>query len=245
MTNLELTGNIAASLVDNHLLVALKAGVIQLLVVLQLLQCLTEREGGRTPGVPGRSTAHPPRLAGLDTLQEVVVLRLLAGLLRPVEEVVLGESEPAVLVVARPQLFLRLIVQKDPREGEVVHDDVVELGVVDDESVAHIRLQIEEEALSVELGGERQGIVEGVTQPCVHRGHAAAPQGGVHQVLLDGPGEGVLPHTPLHTLRLHLPTEAGDELAGRQVGRPPPARVRDVGAEGDGRGRNTGLHTPQ
>ena len=51
------------------------------LVLLQLLHGLTERDGVRTPGVPGRSTAHHPRLAGLHTLQEVVVL-LFAGLLR-------------------------------------------------------------------------------------------------------------------------------------------------------------------
>ena len=60
----------------------------------------------RTPGVPGRSTAHTPRLAGLHTLQEVVVLLLLAGLLRPVEEVVLGDGDLVVFIISRLNVLL-------------------------------------------------------------------------------------------------------------------------------------------
>ena len=51
----------------------------------------------RTPDIPGRSTAHPLRLVGLHALQEVVLLLLLAGLLRPVEEVVLGDGDLGVV----------------------------------------------------------------------------------------------------------------------------------------------------
>ena len=84
-------------------------------------------------------------------------------------------------------------------------------------------------------------IVEGVTEPSVHRGHAAAPHGGVHHGLLDIHGEGVLPHTALYSLRPHLITEAADELPRRHVGRVPPARAGAVRTEGDGGGGNTGL----
>ena len=71
-------------------------------------------------------------------------------------------------------------------------------------------------------------IVEGVTEPSVHHGHAAAPQGGVHHVLLHVEGEGVLPHTPLYSLRPRLATEAADELPRRHVGRVLPAIVGAV-----------------
>ena len=69
--------------------------------MLELVHGLTERDGVRTPGVPGRSTPHHPRLADLHALQEVVLLPLhllLAGLLRPVEEVVLGDGDIVFLV---------------------------------------------------------------------------------------------------------------------------------------------------
>ena len=61
---------------------------------------MTERDGVRTPDVPGRPTPHTLRLAGLHALQEVVVLLLLAGLLRPVEEVVLGDGDLMPLIVS-------------------------------------------------------------------------------------------------------------------------------------------------
>ena len=77
-TNLEFTGNVAASPVDNYLLLAVvKVGLVQHLMMVELLHGLTERDGVRTPD---RSTPHPPRLACLQALQEVVVLLLLAGL---------------------------------------------------------------------------------------------------------------------------------------------------------------------
>ena len=66
----------------------------------------------RTPDVPGRSTAHHPRLAGLHALQEVVVLLLLlAGLLRPVEEVVLGEDDVVVVKLTRLQVLPGLVIR--------------------------------------------------------------------------------------------------------------------------------------
>ena len=112
-------------------------------MVLELLHALTERDGERTPDVPGRSTAHPPRLAGLHALQEVVVLLLLAGLLRPVEEVVLGEKDPTELVTSRLEAWVVaiLVLQPDPGEGDGVGDEVVKLGVVDDDSVADVGVE--------------------------------------------------------------------------------------------------------
>ena len=195
----------------------------------------------RTPGVPGRSAAHHPGLAGLHTLQEVVVLLLLAGLLRPVEEVVLGESHPTEVVPARPHVLSCLVIQPDTGEGESVGDDVVKLGVVDQDSVAQAGLQVEE-AVGVDLSGERLGVGEGVTHPGVHRGHAAAPQRGVRHVLLDVEGEGLLPDTPLHILDTpHLRAEAADELPRLQVGGVSPSIAGAVRTEGDGGGRNPRL----
>ena len=90
--HLVFAGGFAPSLShDLPLLVSDKKKVYPL-VLCELLHGLTERDGVRTPDVPGRSTAHPPRLAGLHALQEVVLLLLLAGLLRSVEEVVLGHT---------------------------------------------------------------------------------------------------------------------------------------------------------
>ena len=48
-TNLEFTWNVAASLVNNYLLLAVvKVGSVQVLMVLELLHGLTERDAGRT-----------------------------------------------------------------------------------------------------------------------------------------------------------------------------------------------------
>ena len=93
VTNLVITGNITARGVDNHCLMKVDSFCVQDFVLMELVHGLTERDGVRTPGVPGRSTAHTLRLAGLHTLQEVVVLLLLTGLLRPVEEVVLRDGD--------------------------------------------------------------------------------------------------------------------------------------------------------
>ena len=81
-----------------------------------------------------------------------------------------------------------------------------------------------------------------MTETEVDRGHVAAPQGGVHHVLLDVEGEGFLLHTPHHVLpTTHLLTEAADELPRRQVARVLPAIAGPVRTEGDGGGRNSGL----
>ena len=93
VTNLVFTGNLAASLVDNHLLLTVKVSRVQALVLLELLHGLTERDGVWTPGVPGRSTPHHLRQAGLHALQEVVMLLLHTGLLRSVEVVVLSDGD--------------------------------------------------------------------------------------------------------------------------------------------------------
>ena len=106
-----MTGNATASLVNNNLLFAKKENCVLLLMLLELVHGLTERDGVRTPDVPGRSTPHHPRLAGLHALQEVVVLLLLAGLLRPVEEVVLGEDDVVVVKLTRLQVLPGLVIR--------------------------------------------------------------------------------------------------------------------------------------
>ena len=82
---------------------------------MELVHGLTERDGVRTPDVPGRSAAHHPRLAGLHTIQEIVVLLLLAGLLRPVEEVMFGEGDLVEIKGARLHIPC-LVLQQDPRK---------------------------------------------------------------------------------------------------------------------------------
>ena len=110
--------------------------------MLELLHGLTERDGVRTPDVPGRSTANLPRLAGLHALQEVVVLLLLAGLLRPVEEVVLGDGDEVSLIVAALHVPVPLVLQHDPGEDLASLQDEVKAGVVDKDSVVQVRVEI-------------------------------------------------------------------------------------------------------
>ena len=71
----------------------------------------------RTPDVPGRSTPHPPGLAGLHTLQEVVVLLLLARLLRPVEELVLCDEDIVAFIVACLEVLSGNVMDQDPGEN--------------------------------------------------------------------------------------------------------------------------------
>ena len=127
-----------AGVVDDHLLFIVDVEPVQPLVLLELDHGLTERDGVRTPDVPGRTTAHTLRLAGLHTLQEVVVLLLLAGLLRPVEEVVLGDGDVVPVIVVRLHVEPHLVLQPDPGEGEGVGDHVVELGVVENDPVVDV-----------------------------------------------------------------------------------------------------------
>ena len=211
-------------------------------MLLELLHCLTERDGGRTPHIPGWSAPDISRLTGLHALQEVVVLLLLAGLLRPVEEVVVGEGDPTVVPVVGFIVHSCLVHQQDPGEDETVGDDVVKLRVVDEDPVAEVGVEEEQEVVGVDVRRKKVRIGEGVTEPGEHRGHVAAPQGGVHHVLLDVEGEGFLLHTPHHLLpTTHLSTEAADELPRRQVARVLPAIAGPVRTEGDGGGRNSGL----
>ena len=122
----------------------------------------------RTPDIPGRSTPHLPRLAGLHALQEVVVLLLLAGLLRPVEEAVLGESDLVVAAVARHHVPACLVLQPDPRKGQTIDEDMIELGVVDHHFVGYVRVQIE--LATVNSGFDFLRVIEGVAHPVVDRG---------------------------------------------------------------------------
>ena len=174
------TGQLTAGVVDDHLLLQVHIGPVQPLVLLELLHGLTERNGVRTPGVPGRSTPHHPGLAGLHALQEVVVLLLLAGLLRPVEEVVLGDGDVEKGEISCPPV---LIIQPDPRKGEAVDENQIELGVMEEDFVGYVGLQKESAAISI--GVDFLRVSEGVTHPIVDGGHLAPPQGGVHLVLLD------------------------------------------------------------
>ena len=142
--------------------------------MLELLHGLTERDGVRTPDVPGRSTPHTPRLAGLHALQEVVVLLLLpllAGLLRPVEEVVLGETDEEIGEVPGPlHALTSLVLQHDPRKGEAVDQNQIEFGVVEENFVTHVRLQKEVAAKSV--GFDFLWVSEGVAHPVVRVIHS-------------------------------------------------------------------------
>ena len=133
--DLVFTGNSAATLSHDCLLLVEAEFLVDPLVLIQLVHSLTERDGLGTPGVPGRSTAHSPRLAGLHTLQEVVVLLLLAGLLRPVEEVVLGHGDLVEIKVSRLQVLPCFVLKKNPGENGVAGENVVELGVVQENSV--------------------------------------------------------------------------------------------------------------
>ena len=119
---------------------------------------------------------------------------------------------------------------------------MVKLGVVDEDSVAEVGVEVEQEAVGVDVRGERQGVGEGVTEPGIHRGHPAAPQRGVHYGLLNVQGERLLSHALLYSLSPHLRAEAADELPRRQVGGVLPPRAGDVRTEGDSRGRNPGLN---
>ena len=200
------TGNFTAAVVEHYNQLLLQVTQVQSLVLVQLLHGLTERDGGRTPGVPGRSAAHPPRQTGLQTLQEVVVLLLLllvTGVLRPVEEVVLGDGDEVSHHMAGLHVPLRLVLQPDPGEDLALHH-VVEPGVVDDDSVADMRVEIEGEVVA--LAGVRRHFVrvdEGVAHPEVDIGHLAAPHGGVHRVLLHTGAqmESVLRHTAANLWR--------------------------------------------
>ena len=150
----------------------------------------------RTPDVPGRSAAHQPRLTSLYTLQEVVVLLLLARLLRPVEEVALGESDVEIVEVA--SLLSSLQIQPDPGEDQAARDDQIELGVVDDDFVRYVG--VKKELAAIVVGAYFFCVSEGVAHPIVYCGHVAAPLGGVHLRLLDNGAqrEGFLLHTSDH-----------------------------------------------
>ena len=153
-------------------------------MLLELDHGLTERDGVRTPDVPGRSTAHTFSLAGLHALQKVVVLLLLAGLLRPVEEVVLGDGDVVPVKVVGLHVEVDLVLQPDPGEGEGVGDHVVELWVVENNSVVDGGLQKEEEAVVDHVRLQLVRVEEGVAHPVVDRGHLAVPHGLLHHGVL-------------------------------------------------------------
>ena len=190
-----MTGDSTTRRCQNHLQIIIRR--LQHLVVLELLHSLTERDGVRTPDVPGRSTPHTPRLAGLHALQEVVVLLLLlpllAGLLRPVEEVVLGEGDLVQFIIPRLDVLTRLVLEQDPRIDSSFPDRNVELGIVDHNSVAKTGIQEEDRVIPVFDCFIR--VYEGVTETQVDDVHMAAPEYRVfHVQLLHGgvQGEGLL-----------------------------------------------------
>ena len=198
-THLVFTGNSTPSLGQDRLLLVSPELRVDHLVLVQLVHCLTERDGVRTPGVPGRSTPHHPRLAGLDALQEVVVLLLLAGLLRPVEEAVLGESDLVVAAVARQHVPACLVLQPDPRKDAVLEENVVEFGIVDDNSVVQLRVQVEHSLVEAPFLVRSHFLVagEGVAHPSEYGGHVAPPQRLGQRVVPDGgvQGDRVVSHT--------------------------------------------------
>ena len=186
----------AAKILHNLLLSCVEKSHIQFLMLVQLVHGLTERDGVRTPDVPGRSTPHTPRLAGLHALQEVVVLLLLpllAGLLRPVEEVVLGEGDLVQFIIPRLDVLTRLVLEQDPRIDSSFPDRNVELGIVDHNSVAKTGIQVEDRVIPVFDCFIR--VYEGVAETQVDDVHMAAPEYRVFHVhLLHGgiQGEGLL-----------------------------------------------------
>ena len=103
---------------------------------------LTQVDGGRTPYIPGRLTAHHLGLAGLDTLQEVVVLLLLAGLLRPVEEVVLRDGDLIVIIGASHHVLSCIVLDQDPRK-QSSDEKLVVFRVVDKNPVIKVGVQVE------------------------------------------------------------------------------------------------------
>ena len=145
--HLVFTGNLAPSLSHDLPLLVGEIVHVQPLVLIELLHGLTERDGLRTPDVPGRTTTHPPRLAGLHALQEVVVLLLLAGLLRPVEEVVLDDGDLAEFVVASLHVLSCLVLQPDPRKDAEFCENVVKLGIVDYNAIVEAGIQVEQGAM--------------------------------------------------------------------------------------------------
>ena len=189
-----MTGDFATRRCQDHLQIIIRR--LQHLVVLELLHSLTERDGVRTPGVPGRSTPHTPRLAGLHALQEVVVLlplSLLAGLLRPVEEVVLGEGDLVQFIIPRLDVLTRLVLEQDPRIDSSFPDRNVELGIVDHNSVAKTGIQVEDRVIPVFDCFIR--VYEGVAETQVDDVHMAAPEYRVFHVHLlhsGVQGEGLL-----------------------------------------------------
>ena len=136
------TGNFTAAVVEHYNQLLLQVTQVQSLVLVQLLHGLTERDGGRTPGVPGRSTAHPPRLTGLHTTKEVVVLLLLAGLLRPVEEVVLRDGDLIVIIGASHHVLSCIVLDQDPRK-QSSDEKLVVFRVVDKNPVIKVGVQVE------------------------------------------------------------------------------------------------------
>ena len=189
----------AAKILHNLLLSCVEKSHIQFLMLVQLVHGLTERDGVRTPGVPGRSTPHHPRLAGLHALQEVVVLLLLlAGLLRPVEEVVLGDGDLVGFIIARLCVLLRLVMHEHPRKDAAFYDRKVELGIVDEDSVVEAGVEVEGGVSSVLV--RLVWVCEGVADTKKDQRHLAAPQGGVPAVVMPHggvQGESVVSDTAL------------------------------------------------
>ena len=124
-----------------------------------------------------------------------------------------GEGDVEPLVVAGLHVLAGLVLQPDPREGQGVGDDVVKLGVVEDDSVVEAGVEIEEETVGDHVGIDLVFEGEGVAHPVVDGVHDAAPQllshhgvSGLHVLdgVLDGvsEGEGVVPHTVQHLCSL-------------------------------------------
>ena len=191
--------------------------------MLELGPSLTERDGGRTPDVPGRSTAHSLGLAGLHTLQEVVVLLLFAGLLRPVEEVVLGDGDASELIVMRLQILTSLVFQPDPWEDQAVREEVVEQRVVDYYLVVEVGGEQKVNTVVIEVCPNVPRISESVAQSEGQTEHGRAPQGLVHHAVVF-PGvagildtgvqrEGLLPHTGGNIFHVIVITQSWDHPA--------------------------------
>ena len=164
---------------------------IQSRKILSLNMCLqsasrqTERDHLWAPDVPDRPAARSPSLAGLDTLEIVVLLPLLllvTRLLRPVDQVMLSHAEHEPFEMSRFHVVLaRLELQQYPGSCERVEPDHVVSRVVYKHSVVEAGVKVEDELLRV---GDLVRVEEGVTHPIVDCGHLAAPDCVVEERVL-------------------------------------------------------------
>ena len=177
MGDLVFTGRETVGVVDDDLLLVVEVCPVHLLVSLQLVHVGADRNVRSGVGVPGRSAAHLQGLAGLDTLQEAVLLSLLAGLVREVHLLVVRHTDVQPLEGA--QQSVGSVVSPEAGEHQGVGHEVVVVRVVQEHSVGQPHVQAKHQGVlhHVSLEVLRQG--EGITAAHVHCSHGLLPQSWV------------------------------------------------------------------